>query len=197
MASDIWSLLLTVWVPVFGAILAYALNERAKRREFEREKKYDLKRETYAEILSSIRSVHEVMTSALVIREIDKDFPNARPEEKGKLAEIKDLVAESTAFYLRHLADTSISSIVPEESNPKGFTREIVFIMRAERDFGNAISMLTLMNASSSILEKAESLFNEAMVKTELIEEKEDGFEHELESLRNMMRNDLQRTIRS
>ncbi len=197
MASDTWSLLATVTVPLIVAVIVYALNEGAKRRDFEREKKYDQKRERYAETLSSVRRIHEIRVATEAVRAFDDVINKAGPETKGALEDVRDIIAWSTALYVREMVDARISSLIPEGKNPKGLEESVVAIIQMERDFEKALSMLTLLNAPAPILFQLRTLFDESMSMADFSDEKEERFERDLKKLEDSMKDDLQRTIGS
>jgi len=195
MASDIWSLLVTVTVPLLGAVIVYALNERAKRRDFEREKKYDQKRERYAEALSSVRRIHEIRLGTAAIGALEDVIKKAEPETKGALVDLREMVAWATASAVRMMVDARISSLVPEGKNPKGFEESVVAVIQLERDFEKALSMLTLLNAPAAILVQLRTLFDESMSMGHFSDEKEERYEQALKKLEDSMKDDLQMTI--
>ena len=195
MATDTLSLLLTVTAPIVVAALVYILNERAKRREFEREKKYDQKRERYAELLSSIRSIHDVNVGFAVLAEVGKVAQRAEPEKKGELIELQEIISSATTLFIKELVSARISSLIPNGTSPKGYEESVVAMIQLERDYERAFTMLTLLNAPQQILTQARTLHEGSSPIDSFSLDRTDQFEQDLRRLEMLMREDLQKTL--
>ncbi len=206
-----------VLVPVF---VAYLLNEWAKRRGFEREKKYDRKREAYEKALAALRRIWDATLMLKIIRPAVSDqesriqqplLANVDPEKRKEFLEAIDDVSKliGGSLAISRFTDDEL----PPELDEAGGLDEAHFkdvlqrltgrasnillrvLNRADDELVAALSTLTLAGAPTPVLSELKRLRHPDDLKKESGDSPTEWIEEQLTKLETSMKGDLQATI--
>ena len=208
-----------VLVPVFAV---YLLNERANRRAFEREKKYDRKREAYEKALSAVRRIWDAALMLRIFRTGVSDsqeageqielLQNVEPDKRKEFVEAIDSVAKLVGGSLV-ISKFTDEELPPEfvgegvdQSNMKDVLQRLTgrasaillrVMNRAEDELTAALSTLTLADAPTGILGDLKHLEHPHSVENESGKAPTQWLDSQLKKIESAMKTDLQATIRN
>jgi hypothetical protein len=197
---------LSVAVPILLGIGLYMLNEKSKRAEFEREKKYGRKLEAFQTALSSLHMMQTTMTSQGWIfhpeKTFEEIFDGISIAESGidlkTLRMIGAFIASTEMddnFDFMSTAGELLKELdVASESNTAFKTQLLTLIIRnrraANRDFEKALSTLRLLDVDVKLLFAMDKLMRNLLLR------REKDIELKIKEIEEWMLTDLQNTIK-
>ncbi len=193
--TEIASLFVTVTTPIVVALVVYFMNERAKRREFARDKEYDRKRDGYEKAISALRGVEAVSGHLYTLSLLDKHSESATPENKLAFEALKSMFRHTLLIsYRLALPEVQIGPEIKPEIPNKEY-ESFLMLVSMVRDFDRAVGSLALLDAPPELLKKLRLTL--ALVGSEeyFRKESDKGFETIITEIEDMMKQDLRMTI--
>ncbi len=196
-----------VLLPIF---IGYILNERSKVRAFEREKRYDKKRQTYEIALSSLRRMWDAASAGEMLLTLGHEQIEQRYGKEA--AEGIKAFARLAAgiFIFSRFGDEypdALFQIPPEDTDPEALQkitqefaqRATLLSMRTSQkanvDLENALASMRLSGVPKTILTHTRMLSDYQECKANHPDGLEGWFEGRVQALESMMERDLRDTI--
>jgi len=148
----------------------YLLNERASRRSFEREKRYDRASQVYEQLLKVLRDLFRAtrISHAQATLQIRSSAINPPPNE-----EILDMaiggIGLSELSALEETSQVAALLMIPKQERAADWRHQVRTALailssgtwhRSQQSFNDALSALILMDASEAVRKKALSVYD-------------------------------------
>jgi len=148
----------------------YLLNERASRRSFEREKRYDRASQAYEQLLKVLRDLFRAtrISHAQATLQIRSSAINPPPNE-----EILDMaiggIGLSELSALEETSQVAALLMIPKQERAADWRHQVRTALailssgtwhRSQQSFNDALSALILMDASEAVRKKALSVYD-------------------------------------
>lgn len=197
-------------MPIFVVVIGWSLNEKSKRREFERNEQYNRKLKSYHTALAGIRRMWEAAAIAEMFSSATNGVRVANPEpdspERQMTAKIFDFLGTVVAYskftedlppeLLQILTNPTETAKVVDHLAKQGTLLAIRAQYRAQDDVTGALATLRIIGAPDGLVRRLDVVRLVEARTQEHGEETDRWYETEIADIERLVREDLATTAK-